>query len=92
MIKQRGLMCLAIGGNIVTSWSWFGTNMLGVGLHSYGFTDAAFVALITFVVSQLIIIGLANVPLSKWRSFRNSVRAQPKRERHDSESPALAAK
>ncbi|MEY4938842.1 MAG: hypothetical protein RIQ93_577, partial [Verrucomicrobiota bacterium] len=36
MIRQRGLMCLAIGGNIVTSWSWFGTNMLGVGLHSYG--------------------------------------------------------
>jgi ABC-type transport system involved in cytochrome c biogenesis permease subunit len=71
MIKQRGLMCLAIGGNIVTSWSWFGTNMLGVGLHSYGFTDAAFVALATFVVSQLFMIGLANVPLSKWRSFRS---------------------
>ncbi|MCR6656813.1 MAG: hypothetical protein NVV63_13605 [Opitutus sp.] len=35
-------MNLAIFGNIITSWSWFGTNMLGVGLHSYGFTDAAF--------------------------------------------------
>jgi hypothetical protein len=42
MIKQRGLMCLAVAGNIATSWSWFGVNMLGVGLHSYGFTDAAF--------------------------------------------------
>jgi ABC-type transport system involved in cytochrome c biogenesis permease subunit len=68
MIKQRGLMVLAIGGNIITSWSWFGTNMLGVGLHSYGFTDAAFVALSTFVVSQLALIGLGNLPLSLWRS------------------------
>jgi ABC-type transport system involved in cytochrome c biogenesis permease subunit len=73
MIKQRGLMNLAIGGNIVTSWSWFGTNMLGVGLHSYGFTDAAFVALSAFVASQLIAIGLASLPLRLWRSFRDTV-------------------
>ena len=33
--KERGLMALAICGNIVTAWSWFGTNLLGVGLHSY---------------------------------------------------------
>jgi ABC-type transport system involved in cytochrome c biogenesis permease subunit len=70
MIKQRGLMALAIGGNIVTAWSWFGTNMLGVGLHSYGFTDAAFVALSSFAASQVLIIVLANVPLEKWRSFK----------------------
>jgi ABC-type transport system involved in cytochrome c biogenesis permease subunit len=69
MIRQRGLMALAVGGNIVTSWSWFGTNMLGVGLHSYGFTDAAFVALTGFVASQLVIIGATLVPLHRWRSF-----------------------
>jgi hypothetical protein len=54
----------------VTSWSWFGTNMLGVGLHSYGFTDAAFVALSLFVASQAVFIAVANLPLTKWRSFR----------------------
>jgi ABC-type transport system involved in cytochrome c biogenesis permease subunit len=70
MVKQRGMMCLAVGGNIVTSWSWFGTNMLGVGLHSYGFTDAAFNALVVFVLSQLFIIGIGNIALEKWRSFR----------------------
>ncbi|MEO7412720.1 MAG: cytochrome c biogenesis protein CcsA [Opitutaceae bacterium] len=77
MIKQRGLMSLAVVGNIVTSWSWFGTNMLGIGLHSYGFTDAAFVALIAFVTLQLAIIGLANIPLENWRSFRASAPATP---------------
>jgi ABC-type transport system involved in cytochrome c biogenesis permease subunit len=70
LVRQRGLMCLAIFGNVVTSWSWFGTNMLGIGLHSYGFTEAAFWWLSAFVASQLALIGLANLPLEKWRSFR----------------------
>ncbi|RXK55521.1 cytochrome C biogenesis protein [Oleiharenicola lentus] len=73
LVKQRGLMGLAIFGNIVTSWSWFGTNMLGVGLHSYGFMDAAFYWLIAFVASQVLIIALAVIPQEKWRSFRNAV-------------------
>jgi len=72
MIKQRGLMNLALGGNIITAWSWFGTNMLGVGLHSYGFTDAAFVALSSFVATQLAIIGIGLVPLAAWRSFKGT--------------------
>jgi ABC-type transport system involved in cytochrome c biogenesis permease subunit len=73
LVKQRGLIALAIFGNIITSWSWFGTNMLGVGLHSYGFMDKAFVWLVVFVLSQLALIGLAQLPLEKWRSFRPAV-------------------
>ena len=73
MVKQRGLMCLAVFGNIVTSWSWFGTNMLGVGLHSYGFTEAAFWSLLAFVASQLTFIAVALLtPLETWRSFRSN--------------------
>jgi ABC-type transport system involved in cytochrome c biogenesis permease subunit len=70
MVRQRGLMCLAVFGNIVTSWSWFGTNMLGIGLHSYGFTEAAFWWLSAFVAFQLCLIAVGNLPLAKWRSFR----------------------
>ena len=77
MIKQRGLACAVIFGNVVTSWSWFGVNMLGVGLHSYGFTDAAFQWLLAFVATQLALIALANLPLAKWRSFRSSAGMQP---------------
>ena len=69
-VRQRGLMCLAIFGNVVTSWSWFGTNMLGIGLHSYGFTEAAFWWLSAFIALQLALIALANLPLERWRSFR----------------------
>jgi ABC-type transport system involved in cytochrome c biogenesis permease subunit len=68
MIRQRGLMMLAVGGNIITSWSWFGTNMLGIGLHSYGFTAAGFYGLIVFVASQLAIIAVGGVPRALWRS------------------------
>lgn len=68
LVKQRGLMCLAIFGNVITSWSWFGTNMLGVGLHSYGFMDAAFYWLLAFVASQVALIIFAQLPLDKWRS------------------------
>lgn len=73
MVKQRGLAGLAIFGNIVTAWSWFGVNMLGVGLHSYGFMDAAFWWLVGFVISQAAMILLASLPLDKWRSFAASV-------------------
>lgn len=65
---QRGLMALAVFGNIVTSWSWFGTNLLGVGLHSYGFTDRGFWALIFFAAAQLVLIALATLPGLPWRS------------------------
>lgn len=70
MIRERGLICCAIGGNIVTSWSWFGVNMLGIGLHSYGFTDAAFKWLTLFVASQIGFIVLGSLPARMWKSFQ----------------------
>ena len=70
MIRERGLMNCAIVGNIVTSWSWFGVNMLGIGLHSYGFMSGAFMWLMLFVGSQLLLIGIGLLPLENWRSFR----------------------
>lgn len=74
IIRERGLVNCAVFGNIVTSWSWFGVNMLGIGLHSYGFTEAAFKWLVLFVVSQLGFIALGMLPLRMWKSF--STRAE----------------
>jgi ABC-type transport system involved in cytochrome c biogenesis permease subunit len=68
-IRQRGLMVMAIFVNIVTSFSWFGVNMLGVGLHSYGFMQKAFPWLLGFMISQLALITVASLPLEHWRSF-----------------------
>jgi len=71
MIKERGLMNLAVFGNIVTSFSWFGVNMLGIGLHSYGFMDAAFKWLMLFIGSQVTLILLGLIPQNLWKSFRS---------------------
>lgn len=76
MVRERGFMNMAIVGNIVTSWSWFGVNMLGIGLHSYGFMDAAFYWLVFFVALNLVLIALGSLPMRMWRSFRET--ASPK--------------
>lgn len=68
MIKERGLMAMAIFGNVITAFSWFGVNMLGVGLHAYGFMDQAFKWLIGFVISQIVLMILAMLPVSMWKS------------------------
>ncbi len=59
MVGQRGLAVLAILGNIVTSWSWFGTNQLGIGLHSYGFTSAVLVTLTLVVLGHLAFVAFS---------------------------------
>jgi ABC-type transport system involved in cytochrome c biogenesis permease subunit len=88
-IRQRGLMIMALFGNIVTSFSWFGVNMLGVGLHSYGFMQKAFPWLVGFMISQLALMAVAAMPLEKWRSFAPS--RVPTRGEQPQISPAPSA-
>jgi ABC-type transport system involved in cytochrome c biogenesis permease subunit len=71
-IRQRGLMAMAIFGNAITAFSWFGVNMLGVGLHTYGFMDKAFPWLVAFVIAQGVLIILSRLPVSCWASFRHA--------------------
>jgi len=68
--RDRETALMTVFGNVVTSLSWFGVNMLGVGLHSYGFMDQAFGPLLAFIVSQFAIIGLGCIPLKYWRGFK----------------------
>jgi len=73
LVKQRGLAILAIGGNIVTTWSYFGVNELGVGLHSYGASEAKTgLWLLAFAASQLALIGLGLIPQRWYDTFRLS--------------------
>jgi ABC-type transport system involved in cytochrome c biogenesis permease subunit len=81
-IRQRGLMIMALFGNVVTSFSWFGVNMLGVGLHSYGFMQKAFPWLVGFMVSQFALMAIAAMPLERWRSFRIAGDARRRKGQH----------
>jgi ABC-type transport system involved in cytochrome c biogenesis permease subunit len=59
LVGALGFATLAIAGNIITAWSMFGTNILGVGLHAYGGeTGESLKILGAFALSQLVIIGL----------------------------------
>ncbi len=55
LVRERGIAVLAVLGNIVVSWSWFGVNELSVGLHTYGFTEGRRFWLGAFMISQLLI-------------------------------------
>ena len=68
MVRDRGLAILAVLGNIAVSWSWFGVNELGVGLHSYGFTEGVIMMLGLFCLTQLAIVGIGCVPRRYWWS------------------------
>jgi ABC-type transport system involved in cytochrome c biogenesis permease subunit len=69
-IRRRGLMIMSLFGSVITSFSWFGVNMLGVGLHSYGFMNKAFPWLLAFIASQLVLMAIAAIPQKMWRSFK----------------------
>jgi ABC-type transport system involved in cytochrome c biogenesis permease subunit len=69
LIKQPGMAVLAIAGNMIVGWSWFGTNQLGVGLHAYGFNNTLAAGLTIFWITQIALIGLGLLPLKWWRSF-----------------------
>ncbi|HUG90760.1 MAG TPA: cytochrome c biogenesis protein CcsA [Planctomycetaceae bacterium] len=75
-VKDRGLAVLAIGGNVITAWSWFGVNELGVGLHSYGFTEGVLLALGVFAVSQVVMMGLGCLPRELWWHDRHEGRPE----------------
>jgi ABC-type transport system involved in cytochrome c biogenesis permease subunit len=55
-VRDFGLCMLCLLGGLVVAFSWWGVNLLGVGLHSYGFTSGVMQILATF---YLIEVGLA---------------------------------
>ena len=55
-IKDFGVAVFAIIGTMVVMLSWFGVNLLGVGLHSYGFTEGLVINLLSYFFIEFIFI------------------------------------
>jgi ABC-type transport system involved in cytochrome c biogenesis permease subunit len=53
----RGFAALLAATNIIVALSWFGVNLLNVGLHSYGFTHAAAYGLAAFCGVEVMMIS-----------------------------------
>ncbi|HET6575339.1 MAG TPA: cytochrome c biogenesis protein CcsA [Fimbriiglobus sp.] len=77
LVKDRGTAVLAIFGCMITTWSWFGTNQLGIGLHAYGFsTTLALVCRVLWVIcAAFVLLGL--VPIRFWASYIGLPVARP---------------
>lgn len=69
LIKLRGIAVLALVGNMITFWSWFGTNQLGAGLHAYGFNTELAERCRYFWLIHLALISVGLLPQKYWRSF-----------------------
>lgn len=64
-VKDRGVAVLAVAGNMVTAWSWFGTNQLQIGLHSYGFDNRLASGCFWFWVAMAGVMLLGLIPNPK---------------------------
>ncbi len=56
MIKELGFSLGSIVGIITVVLAWFGVNLLGVGLHNYGFSANVATALVIYIIIELMII------------------------------------
>lgn len=77
IVRQRGMAVLAVAGIMVTTWSWFGTNQLGVGLHNYGFNKTLAEGCMWTWLGSAVIIALGLLPTRHWRSFSPTGEPRP---------------
>jgi len=61
LLREHGVCMAAAFGGTIVAFSWWGVNLLGVGLHSYGFTSGIHSALWGYYGIQWGIVGLGAV-------------------------------
>jgi ABC-type transport system involved in cytochrome c biogenesis permease subunit len=64
-IKDAGFSLGSIIGTITVALSWFGINLLGVGLHSYGFTSGIALVLMVFILLEFFFVLTSSLFLKK---------------------------
>lgn len=72
MIGQLGMAAGAIVSIITVVLAWFGVNLLGVGMHSYGFTFGIARWLFGFVIAELVFILVALMLIRRSKVSRHS--------------------
>lgn len=63
MIRERGTAAAAALGCVMVMVAWLGVNLLGVGLHSYGFTDAMRNGFFKYVYAEGIFVAVSLIVL-----------------------------
>jgi ABC-type transport system involved in cytochrome c biogenesis permease subunit len=65
LVKTRGFALFNAFNVVVTFLCWFGVNLLGIGLHSYGFQGGTFAALGSFVLVDTALVLFLNFYFQK---------------------------
>ncbi len=73
-LREHGVCMAAAFAGTIVAFSWWGVNLLGVGLHSYGFTSGIQTALWSYYGAQWSICGLGAVA---WLLERRRERLAP---------------
>ena len=79
IIREWGLNLCAIFGSVVVTFSWWHVNLLGVGLHSYGFSESRKLAVFIFygMIGTVILIGMGFAIYDRLsKGAKKSVRAE----------------
>jgi len=74
LVREHGLHILAVINGMIVAFSWWGVNLLGVGLHSYGFTDGVLRLLLLFfsIEAGVVLISLIHRGFQKHLYRRGS--------------------
>jgi ABC-type transport system involved in cytochrome c biogenesis permease subunit len=58
ILKPFGVAMATIVQGCVVAFSWWGVNLLGIGLHAYGFTGGILTGLMTFYAVEALVLGV----------------------------------
>ncbi|PCI99492.1 MAG: hypothetical protein COB14_06340 [Alphaproteobacteria bacterium] len=64
-MKQHAVLCGFSYLSVILALSWFGVNLLGVGLHAYGFMDSALWSLGLFIGIESVFVIAVTLPFLK---------------------------
>lgn len=87
-IRNFGMAISSVFGAGIVAFSWWGVNMLGVGLHSYGFTDGA-MWVYAFYYTEFVVVILGLFALLRDRDEARQ-KLQIERARREGEARARA--
>jgi len=76
-IRELGFSVAAVICGMVVAFSWWGVNLLGVGLHSYGFTSGAMTGLMVFWSIEMFVVLAGVFAWAKERGARISPSQSP---------------
>ena len=64
-MKQLSTLCSLAFLSVILGLSWFGVNLLNVGLHAYGFTDSAMYLLGAFIGAEILFIAISSIVIGR---------------------------